>query len=156
MSSTRNAPSYETVVATLRLLFANSPEPDVRPVKDIYVAVGRDLSYSERNKSWLTNKMTHIRRYGLADSIRSAVNHQTVEYVKLTAKGKQVLSGLAEPQGQPTLPAVAVTSTVSELEPAVSLDTVTSQLVELRNRNPHLRIGVSISIELREEVATAR
>ena len=137
-------PAYDLAVRHLQEIFKGDPNPDRRLINDIYVANGWDLTKTEQNKHRLRDYMTDIRRFGLADSIRSSIDDRTVEGVFLFEKGKQVLS------------AAIVTLELDEHDSAAQplLDRIAHDVREAIDQYPNLEIELHINVR-REGVESA-
>lgn len=143
---------FSTVEKHVRLVFGNTPYPQIRSVEQMYEAAGIAGSDKQKRK-YLGGKMTEIQRHGLATPIRSGVNHQTVEAWELTPKGVQLLSYPAERASQSNAAHASRANPIPST-PTLSFEDLMKQLADFRDRNPHLQIDVSIG--MRKEVSNAR
>lgn len=83
--------SRSTVVQMLKKIFKNTPA-DFISLEGIFTAWGRDLAKMEENKSWFSNKITHLKYHDLIVPVYKYGNGpRRLEGIELTLEGKREL-----------------------------------------------------------------
>ena len=135
--------SHAAAIETLRAFFSNQPSSDVASLQDIYAAAGRDLSNPELNKTWVANKLTHLKHYQLVEPIyaRSAGNRKMLDKIQLTHEGSIALG--RETNEYPAQPAIPTNSGFA----SVTLESIATDIKAYMKENPSIEIQLSVKLK---------
>lgn len=117
--------------------------------------MGRGDYPDEKNKTWLTNKLTHLKHYGLAAPVYSEGRPRRLMSVRLTRQGKEELgaapmvtvrsvAGVASVVPSPapiTIPLPAPSAAAR-----ISLNDIARDIKLYEQQNPDIELDLSIKI----------
>lgn len=105
-------PSLDSLAKTLGYIYARTSEPETATPDEIYAAYDRTSTEINKNKAWLRNKLTPLRRYGFVKAIYSSDGR--LVKIALTQKGKEAIKTTdfsnTIPSARPTPSAVSATA----------------------------------------------
>jgi hypothetical protein len=133
--------SRESAEATLRRLFAGNPDSDTVTVEEIVEATGRHAIDMERNKAWISSKMSVLRYYNLALPVYTYDNRKRLERVRLTAEGKRALRQEASIDSNGGI----IESSVGNR--TVSLDDALKVVNSFRKENPDYEVVFNVTLK---------
>jgi hypothetical protein len=132
MSLTYKPPTRAIGISTLKRFFGPYPDNDTLTPEQMFIAWGRPAGTSkakeEKNKAWLSNKMTSIYAHKLADPTYIYDPRKKLKHIKLTNEGRLALgryseTGLAPQSGgqvfTPPAPRQSADLTLDEMLEAV-------------------------------------
>jgi hypothetical protein len=121
----------------LRSFFTNVPG-DVVSLDQIFASEGRDLGHEVRNKMWLGNKLTPMRRYHLVTPI---YKKRRLVGLRLSKDGKIVLGRGIDITTNVSMP---LNGTKNKNGP-MSLEDILSGIAKFKRENPDLKVTFSIT-----------
>ena len=125
-------PSLTAVTGTLKMFFAKSPLADSVTADEIFANAGRDPMAVTQNKSWLKNKLTHLKSYNLATAVYTKTNPRTLIGIALTPDGKRILQD--ELNG-------------GQDSKVITLESIANDIKEFRKQNPSIELEFRVSIK---------
>jgi len=135
---TYKKPTKNSATLTLKRLYTPYPEEDSLTIEKMYIAAGRDTSVEleDKNRNWLSNKLTALYYHNLAKPIYSYDGRRKLERVQLTVEGKRALGRVSAPgQVEPaSLPSVA----------SLTLEDMLAAVEALRKKYPGFDIDLTI------------
>ena len=138
--------SLSAATETVREWFGDQPAADVLSLAEIYQNAGRDPSNKDLNKSWLGNKLTHLKHYGLVAPIYSHGRRKVLDKIQLTGEGKKAIWGSNGGPGEAPV-----------IQPrAISLETIARDINEFEEQNPSIRLELLVRIKKNREEAMIR
>jgi hypothetical protein len=88
--------SKDAAIENVKKFFSNTPE-DTISIEKAYMAWERDLTQTERNKGWFSNKMVDLKYHNLVKSIYAMKNQRRVlDKIQLTMEGKKALGRIGD------------------------------------------------------------
>lgn len=140
--------SYEAAVETVKDFFSNT-DKDIVSLQDIYKTTGRPLDKPELNKSWVTNKMTHLKHYQLVTPIYTYGKRRTLDKIQLTEQGRRALN--ERKSTKPPSTTLEETGYVTDNEKnTVSFDSVKKDVEILQAMHPSLEIIYDVRLRKEE------
>jgi hypothetical protein len=135
--------SLQAAVGTLKRFYKNSPDEDSISLEQVADASGRQNNDTEKNKSWIGNKLTHLKHHGLLEPVYSYDPHKTLSGVKLTGLGKEAL-------GRHTTTTTTSTTIHGTAHiNTISLESIARDIRVFSKQNPSIK--VTLSVELKNE-----
>jgi len=132
-----NQITHAAAVEALRTIFDDVTVESLTP-DDIFQKTGRDLTKAEKNKKWLQNRLTPLKRYDLVESTYKGPG-KTVDKIRLTSEGRKTLEGRVDND--------------ESLAQEVRLESIVRDIKEFERQNPSLK--VQFAVTRREESLTA-
>lgn len=133
--------SLTAAISTLKRFFANNPTATSLTLDQLYASAKRNSAQPDKNKSWVGNKLTHLKHYGLANPTYSYDPRKTLSGVELTYEGKKALGLIGV---TPTLPVA------TSLAPkTITLESIAQDIKEFRSSNPSIKL--QLIVEVKEE-----
>lgn len=134
--------SLQAAVGTLKRFYKNSPEEDSISLEQIVDASDRQSIDSDKNKSWIGNKLTHLKHHELLEPEYSYDPRKTLSGVKLTSLGKEAM-GRHDVSGK----SAPITDT-TQIN-TISLESIARDIRAFSKQNPSIK--VTLSVELKSE-----
>ena len=132
---------------TLKRFFVNNPDKDSVTLEEIFIAADRDLNQPEKNLSWLSNKMTHLRYHNLVTPDYYFDGRRKLKGLRLTIEGKRAIGRIDDDLS--SMPQyVDVPRTEKTSIAGVSLNDVARVVKNFRDNNPEFL--VVFDVKLRE------
>ena len=128
--------TLSTAKKYLDKFFPEYPRINELTLDEAYKAYGRSGKKSDSNKTWLTNVMTHLRHYGLAESRYSDDSPARFIGIRLTQEGRKALDGRLNTNGSD--------------RKDVTLETIAKDIKEFERLNPSIKLDLGVKI--REEI----
>jgi hypothetical protein len=135
--------SYTTAEDTISKFFANSDSAIEVTIDHIFSVMDRSNHQLEKNKTWLTNKLTHLKHYNLAMPVYTNERPRRLKGVRLTHQGQEALGRTGDAASVPTTANVARSS--------VSLNSIAQDIKRFEEENPEIELDLNIRI--RKEAA---
>ncbi|HET7638916.1 MAG TPA: hypothetical protein VFK47_09280 [Ktedonobacteraceae bacterium] len=84
--------TLSTAIDTTKAFFQGREEVTL---EDVYRAMGRDNKADEVNRSWITNRLTHLKHYGLVEPVYTKGRPSRLIGIRLTEQGKRAIKQVA-------------------------------------------------------------
>jgi len=118
----------------LRKFFPVYPNVTEVSLEDIYKSADRLSKSDDVNKSWVTTRMTHLRHYGLAESVYSDDSPAKFVGVRVTQEGRKTLDRN-----------ISVANDRERRE--VTLETLAQDIKEYERINPSIELNLEVKIK---------
>ncbi len=125
--------TLSTAKKYIKTLFPDYPRVSEVSLKEAYKATGREDKDDEANKSWLTNRMTHLRHYGLVESVYSDDSPAKFIGVRLTQEGRKALDSFS--------------ANGVDGSREVTLETIARDLREYERTHPSIELNLDVKIK---------
>lgn len=133
--------TYAAAVETLKGFFKDHPDSDIVSLHEIYIASNRDLNQPELNKSWVGNKLTHLKHYQLVTPIYTHGRRKVLDKVQLTSEGKKALGRAGNS---------STYAASDEVRREVTLESIANDIREFEKKNPS--VVLELSVKVRKDV----
>lgn len=145
--------TIQTATDYLRKFFANT-SADWVSLQGIYAATNRESMDSEKNRTWVGNKMLYMKRHDLIEpTYEKKGNTKKLSGVRLTVEGKSLLGRLGEETdpGTPPVEPQQYAQKPNNSSNIVSLTEVLTMLAELNKRGQN---KFQVDIKLKEGIVS--
>lgn len=144
MGNKSSIKSRGSAIAVLKRLFLKSPDEDSVDIATAFESAGRGLKNSEKNKSWLSNKLPTLKYHNLLNVVYSYDSgRRKLDRLKLTLDGKKALGRIEEIDGSPSKPTSgAEANSITDLMNLVS---------QLQKKYPEFEITFDVKLKVSKE-----
>jgi hypothetical protein len=132
--------SLQAAVGTLKRFYKKSLDEDSISLEQIVYASDRQKIDADKNKSWIGNKLTHLKYHELLEPVYSYDPRKTLSGVKLTSLGKEALG-----RHSTTTQSTAVTG--SAQINAITLESIARDIRTFSKQNPSIKITLSVELK---------
>jgi hypothetical protein len=134
--------SYDAATATLKRFFKNDNDKNALSIDQVMAATDRTSYGLDKNKSYLTNKLTHLKYYDLAEPVYDFNPRKNLSGIRLTTLGKKAL-------GRNEAPVPATTQSTTSVAPAplMTLETIAENIRIFKRQNPSIKITLSVELK---------
>ena len=142
--------SLSSASNTLKRFFADHTDTVALTLDQIYISTNRVMNKPDQNKSWVANKLTHLKHYGLAEPVYTYDPRKMLTGIQLTYEGKKILGITGSSSMQPAIQAYQPVQT--SLIRTVSLETIAQDIKEFEKQNPSIQLRLIVEVNKESDI----